>query len=145
MVSRRSFVASAAAGLLGASLLARADTAKSRRKKLAILTTEWRYGCHAWHMGERFLVGYPIGGKWHRPPLDVVAAYVDQTPANDLSRRRAQEFGFTLFPTIGQALRQGGERLAVDAVLLIGEHGKYPTNQFGQKLYPRYEFFKQVA
>src|SRR5205085_3918407 len=39
----------------------------------------------------------------------------------------------------------GGERLAVDAVLIIGEHGRYPRNEMGQMQYPRYEFFQQVA
>ena len=39
----------------------------------------------------------------------------------------------------------GGSKLAVDGVLIIGEHGKYPRNEKGQMLYPRYEFFKQVV
>ena len=112
---------------------------------MAIVTTEWRYHSHAWHMGERFLVGYPIQGRWHQPPLDVVAVYVDQTPENDLSRKRAKEFGFPIYPTIAETLRCGGDKLAVDAVLIIGEHGNYPTNEYGQKKYPRYEFFKQVT
>ena len=30
-------------------------------------------------------------------------------------------------------------------MLIIGEHGDYPNNEFGQKKYPRYEFFKQVT
>jgi hypothetical protein len=34
--------------------------------------------------------------------------------------------------------------LAVDAVLLIGEHGRYPFNEIGQHLYPRKEFFDQA-
>jgi hypothetical protein len=96
-------------------------------------------------MGERFLVGYPINGKWHRAPLDVVSVYVDQTPANDLSKKRAEEFGFAIYPKIAEALRCGGDKLAVDAVLIIGEHGDYPTNKIGQKEYPRYPFFKQVT
>ncbi|MBI3468360.1 MAG: hypothetical protein HY000_35615 [Planctomycetes bacterium] len=100
---------------------------------------------HAQHMGDRFLVGYPMNGKWHRPGLDMVSLYVDQTPDGDLSRDRAREFGFTIYPTIAQALRCGGDKLAVDAVLIIGEHGDYPRNELGQKLYPRYEFFKQVV
>ena len=44
-----------------------------------------------------------------------------------------------------EALRCGGDKLAVDAVLLIGEHGEYPRNEKGQVLYPRYEFFKECV
>jgi hypothetical protein len=112
---------------------------------MAVVTTEWRYGNHAWHMAERFLVGYPSRGGWHRPGLQIVSAYVDQKSKNDLSVGRAAEFGFTIYPTIAEALRCGGKALAVDAVLIIGEHGKYPRNEFGQTKYPRYEFFKQVT
>ncbi len=144
MISRRVFLGAMGASLVGAPL-ALAQTPRGPRKKMAIVTTEWRFRSHAWHMGERFLVGYPIQGKWHRPPLDVVSVYIDQTPKNDLSRQRAEEFGFKIYPTIAEALRCGQDQLAVDAVLIIGEHGKYPTNQLGQTLYPRYEFFKQVA
>ena len=46
----------------------------SHRKRMAIVTTEWRYHCHAWHMAERFLVGYPTQGHWHEPKLEVVSA-----------------------------------------------------------------------
>lgn len=133
-----------AAAALG-TLAAAAQPPASERRRLAVVTTEWRERSHAWHMAERFLTGYPVGSRWHRPPFDVVAAYVDQTPAGDLSRRRAQEFGFRIYPTIAQALRCGGERLAVDAVLIIGEHGNYPRTESGQVQYPRYEFFRQVV
>src|SRR5262245_56128115 len=143
MISRRAFLKALGAG--SAAALMAAEPARVERKKLAIVTTEWRVRSHAWHMGERFLVGYPIDGNWHRPPLDVVSVYVDQTPANDLSKKRAEEFGFTLYPKIAQALRRGGDKLAVDAVLIIGEHGDYPVNKIGQKQYPRYEFFQQVT
>src|SRR5262249_50399933 len=80
-----------------------------------------------------------------RPPFEVVSAYVDQVPKGDLSRDRAREFGFKIYPTIAEALRAGGDKLAVDAVLTIGEHGDYPINEIGQKQYPRYQFFKQVT
>ncbi len=50
-----------------------------------------------------------------------------------------------MYPTIAQALRCGGSKLAVDGVLIIGEHGDYPHNEKGQILYPRYEFFRQVV
>jgi hypothetical protein len=114
-------------------------------KRIAVIATVYRYLSHAQHMGDRFLVGYPHNGAWHRPDMKVVSLYVDQKPEGDQSAERAQEFGFKVYPTIAEALRCGGDRLAVDAVLTIGEHGNYPQNEKGQILYPRYEFFKQVV
>ena len=114
-------------------------------KRIAIVTTIYRYLSHAQHIGDRFLVGYPKKGRWHRPDMKVVSLYVDQKPDGDLSEARAREFGFKVYPTIPEALRCGGDKLAVDAVLIIGEHGNYPRNEKGQILYPRYEFFKQCV
>ena len=148
-MSRRDFLAtSCAAG--AATLAARTAAAQpakrdDARKKLAIVTTVWRYHSHAQHMGDRFLVGYPQGGRWHEPGLEVVSLYVDQTPDDDQSRQRAEDFGFKIYPTVAEAVRRGGDKLAVDAVLVIGEHGDYPRNELGQVLYPRYEFFRQIT
>jgi hypothetical protein len=115
------------------------------QRRIAVVTTIYRYLSHAQHIGDRFLVGYPREGQWHRPDMKVVSLYVDQKPEGDQSAERAREFGFTVYPTIAEALRCGGEKLAVDAVLIIGEHGNYPRNEKGQILYPRYEFFKQCV
>ncbi|MEO2046783.1 MAG: hypothetical protein ABGX16_09450 [Pirellulales bacterium] len=147
MLSRRHFIG-ALSGSLALGSLNKIEAFKEStqdKKRLAIITTEWRYPSHAWHMGERFLTGYPIEGHWHHPQLDVVSAYVDQIPDNDLSHDRSQQFGFPLYESIDAALRCGGDRLAVDAVLVIGEHGNYAKNELGQTLYPRYEFFEQVV
>lgn len=144
MHTRRQFLGAMGAGLSLGSLSFAADPTPGK-KRLAVVTTEWRNRSHAWHMAERFLVGYPTQGKWHHPPFEVVAAYVDQQPENDLSRSRSKEFGFPIYPTIAEAIRCGSDKLAVDAVLIIGEHGNYPDNEYGQKKYPRYEFFKQVT
>jgi len=150
MPTRRTFLETASAGLTAAGLthaVAAPQPAASAppRRRLAVITTVWRDRSHAWHMAERFLHGYPLRGQWHRPNFEIVSAFVDQTAQNDLSQQRAKEFGFPIYKTIPEALRCGGERLAVDAVLIIGEHGDYPVNKIGQKMYPRYEFFRQVA
>lgn len=145
MWSRRTFLGAMGASVIGAPWAISVEPTVEKRKRMAVITTEWRYRSHAWHMAERFLVGYPKQGRWHRPPFDVVAAYVDQHPEGDLSRSRSEEFGFPIFKTIAEAVRCGGDKLAVDAVLIIGEHGNYPINDIGQKQYPRYEFFKQVT
>ena len=121
--------------------------AEQKRKKIALITTVWGWRNHANHMGERFLNGYPCDGKWHRPEMDIVGVYVDQSPAEgeDLSLRRAKKHDFTIYPSIAEAVCLGGSELAVDAVLLIAEHGEYPNNEKGQKLYPRYEFFTEIT
>jgi len=151
MLTRRGFLqasSSLAAAWLPFSSAAAQEPASgvaNAPKRMAVVTTLWNYHSHAWHMAERFLNGYPRDGKWHRPPIQVVSAYVDQQPSGDLSKRRSEEFGFPIYPTVGEALRCGGERLAVDCVLLIGEHGNYPVNAIGQKQYPRYELFSKIV
>ncbi len=142
MLTRRNFLGAVAAAPLAAGAARAADPA---RKKIAIIATVWTYLSHAQHMGDRFLVGYPRDGLWHKPPIDVVALYLDQKPENDLGAKRAAEHGFKVYKTIAQALRLGGPKLAVDGVVIIAEHGNYPRNQKGQILYPRFEFFEQVV
>ena len=141
--SRRTFLAGTAATLaLGPSALA----AARYRPKIAALTTIYHKYSHSQHIVDRFLDGYGWEGRHHRPAMDVVSLYVEQVGDNDLSRERAARHPqLRIYPTIAEALTRGGSRLAVDGVLLIGEHGKYPVNEKGQTLYPRYEYFQQVV
>jgi len=139
MLTRRSFLQTATA------LPAVAAAPQSGQKRIAIITTIYRLQSHGQHMGDRFLVGFPLDGVWHMPDMKVVSLYVDQHPEGDLSEARAKEFGLKVYPTIAETLRCGGNKLAVDAVLIIGEHGNYPRNEKGQVLYPRYEFFQQCV
>lgn len=139
MLTRREFFGSAA-------LVPFAAAAPSQQPlRIAVVTTIYKYLSHGQHIGDRFLVGYPHDGVWHKPNVKVVALYVDQKPEGDLSQERATEFGFRVYPTIAEALCCGGSRLACDAVLVVAEHGDYPRNNKGQILYPRYEFFEQSA
>ncbi len=114
-------------------------------RRVAVIATVYRYLSHAQHIVDRFLVGYPWQGRWHRPNVRVASLYVDQRPLGDQSLDRAREFGFEVYDSIAAALRCGGDRLAVDAVLIIAEHGDYPRNEKGQILYPRYEFFRECV
>jgi len=115
---------------------------QNRPKRIAVIATVYTYLSHAQHFADRFMVGYPYEGRWHIPNIEVVSLYVEQKPEGDQSVDRAKEFNFEVYPTIAEALRCGGNKLAVDGVLIIGEHGDYPKNELGQILYPRYEFFK---
>jgi hypothetical protein len=69
-------------------------------------------------------------------------------PETDLSESRSKQFGFRLCRNIPEALRVGGSRIAVDAVLAIAEQGgdyPYPSNDMGQILLPTYDWFQQCA
>ena len=88
---------------------------------------------------------------YHGPPSTGRGALSTPEPENkienaaDLSEARAQEFGFRLCANIPEALRCGGDQIAVNAVLAVVEQGNYPSNPKGQILYPRYDFFEQCA
>src|SRR3954464_2658018 len=143
MFSRRSFLASSLATT--ASICTPLRASEHRRKKIALVATAVYNLSHAQHFLDRFLLGYAWGGGWRRPDVDLVSLYVDQFPENDLARATAKRHGLPIYPTLEDALMLGGSKLAVDGVVIIGEHGNYPRNEKGQTLYPRYKFFKQVV
>lgn len=69
-------------------------------------------------------------------------------PKNDLSESRSHQFGFRLCRNIPEALRCGGSKIAVDAVLALAEQGgdyPYSSNDMGQVLLPTYDWFQQCA
>jgi hypothetical protein len=152
VLSRRGFLGAAAGLCLAGGLTAeelprcqpppRPDKAP---KKLAVVTTAYYYLSHAYHVCGRFLNGYLRDGKMHYPDFGIAGMYVEQTGAGDLSKEHARKHGFPLYPDIAGALTLGGDKLAVDGVLLIGEHGDYPFNEKLQKLYPRYEYFQKIV
>jgi hypothetical protein len=117
----------------------------TRPKLAAVVTTFFKYS-HAQHIVDRFLDGYGWNGTHHYPPMDLVSLYVDQVGANDLSRERAARHpGMKIYPTIAEALTLGSAKLAVDGVVVVGEHGNYPRNEKGQTKYPRHEFFEAIV
>src|SRR5947209_19904218 len=131
-------------GMGAAPLVLRAQPRPARPKLAAICTTYFKYS-HAQHIVDRFLEGYGWNGTHHHPPMDLVSLYVDQVGADDLSRDRAARFpGIKIYPSIAEALTRGGSKLAVDGVVVVGEHGRYPRNEKGQTKYPRYEFFQKI-
>jgi hypothetical protein len=160
-LSRRKFLAQTAALTIPGGLSANAgaknpdgtDALRTRpsklgvtdRKPIAVITTVYRAMSHSYHIAGRFIHGYFRNGRFHVPPQYVSRLFVDQTPTNDMSREIARDHGIQLTSTITEALTDGGKKLAVDGVLIIGEHGNYPRNDKGQILYPRYEMMDEVV
>ena len=137
MITRRQVLA-------GAPLVAMA--APTGRPRIAAICTTYFKFSHTQHIVDRFLFGYGWNGTHHKPPFDLVSIWVDQVGDNDLSRSRAKEFPtMRIYNSIAEALTLGTSKLAVDGVLLIGEHGRYARNEMHQTKYPRYEFFKEIV
>jgi hypothetical protein len=116
-----------------------------KRPRVACVITEyWDYS-HADWIVQKLLDGYWYGSCHTPSRVDVASMFVHRFPANDLSRKQSEARGVPLFPSIAQALNLGSEQLAVDGVVLIGEHGDYHSNLLGQQLYPRWWFFQQIV
>lgn len=153
MISRRQFVASlpvAAAGLgtawsAGGPARAVEGGDPGRRKRIAFLGTSVYQHSHAQHFLDRFALGYASGGRWIEPQVDVASVFIDQFPENDIGRQRISKYKLRQFPSVAEALTLGGSKLAVDGVVIIAEHGEYPDNDRGQRLYPRYAWFKECV
>ena len=143
-----------------------------RRKTVAALCTVYRPRSHADVIVSKLLADYthphpalgpdpdygatvrnlveaplPLGpdGRLKRPRVGVASMFVDQFPENDLARHWSERTGVPIVGSIREALTLGTQTIAVDGVLIIGEHGEYPLNERGQRLYPRRAWFDAVA
>jgi hypothetical protein len=138
-MNRRAFLASSGAGVL----MPAAQTGQP--KKIAAIITEYRPLSHADVIIGKYLEGFNQDDRPPYPRNKIVSMCTEQVPKTDMSRSRAAKYKVPIYRTVADALTLGGDSLAVDGVLLIGEHGDYPTNDKGQKLYPRFEMFLKIT
>lgn len=118
----------------------------ANRKKIAAVITSYFPRSHADVVVTKFLKGFPTDEGLLPPEVDIVSMYLDQTHfREDMGCAIAEAFNVPMYGSINQALTLGGKELAVDGVLLIGEHGDYPWNEKEQHLYPRKYFFEQIC
>jgi hypothetical protein len=113
--------------------------------RVAVIATVWRHNSHADVLGSRLVQGNTLDGQGEFPKLKLVSAYVDQFPAGDISRALSKDHGFTIYDSVAGALTLGGDRLAVDGVLLICEHGDYPRSETGSIQYPKRRLFSEIV
>ncbi len=148
--SRRQFLreaalAGSAFALAPLNLRAEPAAARPAKPKVAAILTEFTYRSHAHVILENFLEPYLFNGNLIAPQFEIASIYADQFPEKEIGRQIAGEYGIPIFKTIDEALCLGKSELAVDAVLSIGEQGKYPDNALGQREYPRKRFFDEIV
>jgi len=132
------------AGAASLSELARMFAAEGKPLRIAAVVTEYRPWSHADVLIGKFIQGLKLDITPSWTPIPVRAMYVDQFPETDFSRALSRQYGFPIVKTIEEAILDEKGRMAVDAVVLVGEHGKYPENERGQQLYPRRRFFEET-
>lgn len=122
-----------------------ATLAATARPRVAVMMNVYFPNSHADVFVGRLLEGYRLNGVSHRPRLHTASFCVDQFPNNDMAREQAQEYDVKLYPDAASALRLGGPKIAVDGVVIIGEHGNYPRTPRGNVMYPRWKWFDAVT
>ncbi len=115
------------------------------RPRIAAIVTTYFPRSHAGILVDKFLRGFPTDEGVLPPRTEIASLYIDQIHQDDIGRQVAHEYHIPLYESIRAALTLGGDTLAVDAVLLIGEHGDYPTTPLDQEMLPRRFFFEQIA
>ena len=130
-MTRRAFLAASS----GAAALA-----ASRRTKIAAIVTAYYRNSHADVFLRNMLRGYYWDGKPHESQLEIAAMYLEQKRANDIGVAEAARYSVPIKATVREAMVPG-----IQGVALIGEHGDYPLNEKGQKLYPRHRLMKEIV
>ena len=119
------------------------------RPKVAVIATVYFPGSHADVIVTRLIEGYTWDGSHTAARVEVVAMYLEQLGSGDdepgsrvdMGLDLARSHGIGIYPTVGEAIGVGHPGVNVDGVVIIGEHGDYDLNEFGQKLYPRRRLF----
>jgi hypothetical protein len=119
--------------------------AQQKRPRIACVVTYWAAPrSHADWIICKLMDGYWLKGAHVDSRVDVVSAYIHQLEESPLGRKVCESKGVPIYDTVAEALTLGGKELAVDGVVLVGEHGVYHRNLKGQTYYPRWWLYQQI-
>lgn len=115
------------------------------KPRIACLITYWgATRSHADWIVTKLLDGYWWQGAHTPSRVEVVSVYIHQLETSLLGQKICKSKNIPIFKTVAEAVTLGGKELAVDGVVIVGEHGEYPTNLKGQWLLPRWWMYEKV-
>ena len=134
------------AALTGTEAAAVAQPAQPpKRPRVACLISYWGLPTsHADWIVNKLLDGYWWHGAHTPSRVEVVSVYIHQYETSLLGRKVCAAKGIPIYKTAGEAVTLGGSELAVDGVVIVCEHGDYPTDLKGHWLLPRWWIYQQV-
>ncbi|HET6326232.1 MAG TPA: hypothetical protein VFG04_16260 [Planctomycetaceae bacterium] len=112
--------------------------------KVAAIVTAYFHNSHADVIVSRLLQTMTLDDKGERPGLQLVSLYIDQPEGSSVGLEIARAHHIPIYKTPTEALTLGGKSLAVDGVLLIGEHGRYALSGTGQVMFPKRRLFTEI-
>lgn len=132
------------AAMAGISSSVFADT-QGRKPRVACLISYWgATRSHADWIVAKLMDGYWWEGAHKESRVEVVSVFIDQLETSQLGQKVCKSKNVPIFKTVGEALTMGGKELDVDGVVIIAEHGNYPTSMKGQWLLPRWWIYQQM-
>ncbi len=146
LLSRRQMLAASGKAALAGLAAGVGLRAQQRRPRIAVVVTYWAApGSHADWIITKLMDGYWWKGQHVDSRVEVVSAFIHQLDLSPLGRRVCESKGVRIYDKVSDALTLGGDDLAVDGVVLVGEHGNYHTNLLEQKYYPRWWLYQQIV
>src|SRR4051794_3148951 len=105
-----------------------AQTAQ-KRPRIACLVSYWGLPTsHADWIVNKLIDGYWWRGAHTPSRVDVVSVYIHQLDTGLLGQKVCKAKNIPIFKTVSEAVTLGGKELAVDGVVIVAEHGNYPTD-----------------
>lgn len=116
-----------------------------QRPRIACLVSYWAATrSHADWIICKLMDGYWWQGAHTPSRVDVVSVYIHQFDESGLGQKVCKAKNIPIFKTVAEAVTLGGTELAVDGVVIVGEHGNYATDLKGHWLLPRWWIYHQV-
>jgi hypothetical protein len=135
------------AALTGIAPAAVSQTAQAEQKRprIACLVSYWGLPTsHADWIVNKLIDGYWWHGAHTPSRVDVVSVYINQFDTSLLGQKVCKAKNIPIYKTVAEAVTLGGSELAVDGVVIVCEHGNYPTDLKGHWLLPRWWIYQQV-
>jgi len=115
-----------------------------RIPRVAGLTTTYYRNSHSDMFFSRVLETDTLDGNGSPTSIRLASLFTDQVPERDTSRSLAARHGVPIHEQVDQAITLGSDRVAVDGVMLVAEHGKYAVSDTGQTVFPKRRLFGEI-
>jgi len=120
-----------------------------RLPRVAGVTTTYYHNSHADMFLSRLMETDALDGTGQPASLQLATIHTDLVSDSDISRAMAARHDVAMAKTVAEAVSPGNpddlQRKMLDGVLLIAEHGDYPTSDTGQTVFPKRRLFGEIV